>query len=67
MSFREVTRRLVDEGILSNTKSAYTTAVYYQLWIEGEDFDLSSRSVQTHRARLRRLGFDIARPYTPHV
>ncbi|MBM0138233.1 phage/plasmid replication domain-containing protein [Pseudomonas cannabina] len=63
MSFREVTRRLVEQGILSSTKAAYSTSVYYQLWVEGEQFDLNSRSVQTHRARLRRLGFDIARPY----
>lgn len=63
MSFREVAKRLVDDGVVSNIKAAYSTAVYYQLWFEGEQFDLDSRSVQTHRARLRRIGFDIAHPY----
>ncbi|MHB9357027.1 phage/plasmid replication domain-containing protein [Pseudomonas amygdali] len=65
MTIRHVTRRLVDEGVLSNTKAAYSTAVYYQLWVEGEHFDLNSRSVQTHRARLRRLGIDIGFPHVP--
>ncbi|MGC3831205.1 phage/plasmid replication domain-containing protein [Pseudomonas aeruginosa] len=41
------------------------TAIYYQLWVEGERFDLNSRSVQMHRARLRKLGFDIGKPYQP--
>ncbi|HEK3108834.1 TPA: hypothetical protein SMV34_004295 [Pseudomonas aeruginosa] len=65
MGVREVCNRLVQEGISSNTKAAYATAIYYQLWVEGERFDLNSRSVQMHRARLRKLGFDIGKPYQP--
>lgn len=63
MGFRSVCRSLVDNRICNDNKAAYVTAAYYQLWVEGESFDLESRSVQTHRARLRKLGFDIAKPF----
>jgi len=65
MSCREVISKLISEGVVSSQNSAYATAIYFQLWREGEIFDLDSRSVQTHRARLRKIGIDIAKLYVP--
>ncbi|QGT82097.1 phage/plasmid replication protein [Pseudomonas coronafaciens] len=61
--FREIASRLVSEGVVSGRAGALSTAAYYQLWKEGEVFDLSKSQVQIHRARLRKLGIDIAKPY----
>ena len=64
MNVVEVVERLQSQGIVSQTKALYTTATYFQLWREGKSFDLSKKSVQTHRARLRKIGIDIAVPYS---
>ncbi|WP_407604761.1 phage/plasmid replication protein, partial [Pseudomonas aeruginosa] len=37
------------------------------LWKEGETFDLGKSAVQVHRARLRRIGIDIKKPYIEEV
>ncbi|QGT82101.1 phage/plasmid replication protein [Pseudomonas coronafaciens] len=63
MTCRELIETLLSRQIVSSQLSAYSTAIYYQLWREGCVFDSSDRSVQTHRARLRKLGFDIVKPY----
>ncbi|WP_225932861.1 phage/plasmid replication domain-containing protein [Pseudomonas oryzicola] len=63
LNCRELVERLLSDGIVTDQRSAYVSAIYYQLWREGQSFDVSDRSVQTHRARLRKLGFDIAKPF----
>ncbi|WP_219856870.1 phage/plasmid replication domain-containing protein [Stutzerimonas kunmingensis] len=60
----EVIARLESEGVVTQTKALYTTATYFQLWRDGKEFDLSKKAVQTHRARLRKIGIDIAVPYS---
>lgn len=62
MTCRELISKLLSQGIVSSQNAAYVTAIYFQLWREGEVFDLENRSVQTHRARLRKLGIDICKP-----
>lgn len=63
LNCREVITRLIKQGVVSDQRAAHATAIYFQLWREGEVFNLDDRSVQTHRARLRKIGLDIAKPY----
>lgn len=60
MDLENITERLIREGICSNTRSANTTALYAIQWMHGHKFDFSKRQVKEHRARLRKIGFDIA-------
>ncbi|MBL0654917.1 DNA replication protein [Aeromonas caviae] len=60
MDFETISERLVTLGIVDNTRAANTTAMYALQWMHGQDFDLAKAQVKTHRARLRKLGIDIA-------
>lgn len=62
MDMVTIAQQLVIEGICTNTKAANTTAMYVHLWMQGQSFDLTKSQVQTHRARLNRIGIDIGRP-----
>lgn len=62
MDMVTIAQQLVIEGICTNTKAANTTAMYVHLWMSGQSFDLTKSQVQTHRARLNRIGIDIGRP-----
>jgi len=59
MSLESISQRLLRLGICSSTLSANTTATYAILWMSGQQFDTNKRAVQTHRARLRKIGLDI--------
>lgn len=60
MTLESISERLVRLGICGNTKAGNTTAMYAMLWMSGQRFDLQKKQVQTHRARLRQIGIDIA-------
>lgn len=60
MDFETISERLVTLGIVDNTRAANTTALYALQWMHGQDFDLAKAQVKVHRARLRKLGIDIA-------
>lgn len=62
MSLESITQQLISNGICENTRSANVTTLYAIQWMHGEQFDLSKTQVQTHRARLRKIGIDIAMP-----
>lgn len=62
MTFETITEQLINQGVCSNTRSANTTTLYAIQWMHGQTFDLSKKQVQTHRARLRKIGIDIALP-----
>lgn len=64
MLFKDVVSKLLSEGLVANVSAAHATAAYFQLWKEGESFDLDKSAVQVHRARLRKLGLDIGKPYS---
>jgi len=49
--------------VTSSVPSANATFVYAVQWREGKTFDLAKSAVKVHRARLRRLGIDIAKAY----
>lgn len=60
MDFETISEHLISQGVVDNTRSANTTAMYALQWFHGHIFDLTKKQVQTHRARLRRIGIDIA-------
>jgi hypothetical protein len=64
MLFKDVVSKLLSESLVTNVSAAHATASYFQLWKEGESFDLDKSAVQVHRARLRKLGIDIGKPYS---
>lgn len=60
MDFETISERLIVEGVVDSTRSANTTAMYAIQWMHGQVFDFNKKQVQTHRARLRKIGIDIA-------
>ena len=62
MSYETIAEQLIREGVCKSTLSANSTANYAFMWMHGKKLDLRKRAVQTHRARLRRVGIDIAEP-----
>lgn len=63
MDIRTITQTLIEQNICTNTKSANLTALCALNWMNGQVFDLDNRQNQRYRARLRKIGIDIARPY----
>ncbi len=62
MKFENIAQQLFSAGVVESTKAANTTAMYALQWADGHHFDLEKKQVKTHRARLRKIGIDIARP-----
>lgn len=62
MNMETISEHLIAEGVVDNTKASITTAMYAYLWMQGQEFDFTKSSVKTHRARLRKIGIDIATP-----
>ncbi|PTT55532.1 phage/plasmid replication domain-containing protein [Aeromonas sp. HMWF014] len=60
MDFETIAERLITLGIVDTTRAANTTSMYALQWMHGQNFDFSKTQIQTHRARLRKLGIDIA-------
>lgn len=60
MDLETISDRLMGLGIVSSRQSANSTSLYALQWMSGQRFDLNKTQVQTHRARLRRIGIDIA-------
>ncbi|MEF9673151.1 phage/plasmid replication protein [Pseudomonas sp. PCH446] len=53
-------RKALDDGIVTNMLSANSTAAYVYNWMAGHSFDFKKSQVKIARARLRRIGIDIA-------
>jgi len=60
MTLEGLSERLIRLGICEGTRSANTTAMYALQWMHGQSFDFEKSQVKIHRARLRRVGIDIA-------
>ncbi|EAY7487401.1 DNA replication protein, partial [Salmonella enterica] len=60
MDFDTISEHLIYQGVVDSTRSANTTAMYAIQWMHGHSFDFNKKQVQTHRARLRKIGIDIA-------
>jgi hypothetical protein len=67
MNINTITETLIKEGVCLNTKAANITTLYAINWMNGQKFDLSKSQVKTHRARLRKIGIDIATPCNLHT
>ncbi|MEF9673204.1 phage/plasmid replication protein [Pseudomonas sp. PCH446] len=57
-----IAEKLLDDGIVTNMLSANSTAAYVYNWMAGHSFDFKKSQVKIARARLRRIGIDIANP-----
>ena len=60
MDLKTISQTLQDKDICANAYAANTTAMYAFNWMNGQIFDFTKSSVKTHRARLRKIGIDIA-------
>lgn len=60
MDYETISERLVSTGVVDTTRAANTTAMYAIQWMHGHTFDFNKSQVKTHRARLRKIGIDIA-------
>ena len=60
MDFETISEQLIRCGVVETTRSANTTAMYAIQWAHGQTFDFNKRHIQQHRARLRKIGIDIA-------
>lgn len=60
MDYETISERLLRHGVVETVRQANITAMYALQWMHGQTFDFKKRSIQTHRARLRKIGIDIA-------
>ncbi|MEM0911977.1 MAG: phage/plasmid replication protein [Pseudomonadota bacterium] len=63
MEIQDIAEQLLNKGYVKSVQAANATAGYAMLWMNGKQFDLTKSQVQTHRARLRKIGIDIADEY----
>lgn len=59
MDIVSISQQLILEGIVDTTRAANTTALYAIQWMHGQAFDFNKKQVQTHAARLNRIGINI--------
>lgn len=59
----DIPQMLIDAGVVSNLYAARTTSNYALMWSQGAQLDFSKSSTNLHRARLRKIGIDIKKPY----
>lgn len=54
---------MISRGVVKDVRAANMTAYYVHAWMHGERFDLKKSQIKIHRARLRKIGIDIALEY----
>ncbi|MCY1392151.1 Phage X family protein [compost metagenome] len=59
MDLMTIADKLIEEGICKSRASANATAAYAMLWQSGQPFHVSQRSLETHAARLNKIGINI--------
>lgn len=55
---------LLAKGVVTNAYAAQTTMRYATLWMLGHALDFSKSATNVQRARLRKIGIDIKKPYS---
>ncbi|HEA3269773.1 TPA: hypothetical protein RVS92_002208 [Pasteurella multocida] len=60
MDFETISETLLNNGVVDTVRSANTTAMYALQWSHGQVFDISKAHIKRHRAKLRKIGIDIA-------
>lgn len=59
MDIVSISGQLVAEGICENIRTARTTASYALEWMTGAELDFTKKQVNTHAAKLNRIGINI--------
>lgn len=59
MDIVSISEQLIAEHIVDSVRAANTTAIYAIQWMHGQQFDFAKSQVQTHAARLNRIGINI--------
>lgn len=59
MDIVSISEQLIAEQIVDSVRAANTTAIYAIQWMHGQQFDFNKKQVQTHAARLNRIGINI--------
>lgn len=54
---------LLERGVVGTTSAANSTTMYAVRWAQGAELDFAKSQVSLNRARLRKIGLDIAKPY----
>lgn len=67
MTYDEIKQKLLDEGIVTSIQAANATLGYAMQWVHGATFDFTKSSTRVHRARLRKIGLDIKKPFTDQI
>lgn len=57
-----IAEQLVRQGAVDTLRQANSTAFYAMKWAGGQDLGISGITFKRHRARLRKIGIDIANP-----
>ena len=61
---QDVMEQLISKGVVDSRRQASTTAFYFSRWISGDDMSLiPTATFKRHRARLRKIGIDIANAF----
>lgn len=60
----DIPEMLLAKGVVTNSYAAQTTMRYALLWMEGAPIDFAKSSSKVQRARLRKIGIDIKKPYS---
>jgi len=63
IDFVDIPKILLERGVVKSISAANSTSVYAVLWAQGGHLDFSKSQVAVNRARLRKIGLDIAKPY----
>lgn len=63
IDYESIIEALLKNGICNSVYAASTTAIHAMDWKLGRVFQGKTRAYEKHRARLRKIGIDIAIPY----
>lgn len=63
MDFETISEQLLRHCVVDTVRAANTTAMYALQWMHGQTFDFKKSQIQIHRARLRKIGIDIAQRF----
>lgn len=66
ITFEEVRQKLIEQGVATSAQSLNCTMGYFLRWQTGETLDFTKSSVAVQRARLRKIGIDIKKPYSAY-
>lgn len=67
INFLDIPNLLIEKGVVTSLSAANSTAMYAARWAQGDSMDFSKSQVLLNRARLRKIGLDIALPYVVPV